>query len=177
MPAHPRPLRAVWLDDDFGKPREPLLLRPYESWFNQQAIELAKASTLAEFGRRLQVDPPADLLIVDVMLHNELDETFHALGFDEDTILRMDAGVQVVALIRDRPHPPDAAHHWMERCRHIPVLLLSMSNIIDTIVSSYLPQERDRRFLTVVQKEYELGEVKVTDTLTEAVRQARLFSH
>lgn len=148
-PAH----RAVWLDDDFGTPRETALLKPYETWLMRQGLELDKVNRLEDFARKLQHDIAPILLIIDVKLN--FTGTFNALGFDDVRILRLDAGVQIAALIATYPHPPGSPHHWMERHRRTPVLLLSMSNIVATILGSYFPLDEDRRHLTVVQKQYD----------------------
>lgn len=142
---------VLWLDDQLV-PERHSYIAPWLAWFEQQqkkarlrwtscsriehmvkAMQSAAVSQLADGADRI------DLLVIDVMLKPEGDD-FRVLGYPRERLLRMDAGVQLVGLMRNAQHEvgrPD----WLACHRQTPVLLLSASELVEGLLSQHVPRD------------------------------------
>jgi hypothetical protein len=148
-----RCIEVIWFDDELRQKRQPVLAS-ISNWLRKQEsarrIHLRIASTLSEFADELQKGPPVDLLMIDVMLQFEPAETFEALGFPEERLLRLDAGVQVVGLIRNRAFQADRPA-WLRPYETKRVVLLSSSTVIESTVATYVDGDRCADIVVIVK--------------------------
>lgn len=163
----------VWLDDDLFEERRSYV-KPWLRWFATQInggkIRLTLCPTLEElalaFRRSAASDPGddrIDLLVVDVMIKRSQYPHFGALGFPSEKILRLEAGVQLVGLLRNAAHA-QKREPWLHCHSDTPALLLSSSPLVAGLVSHHIDANR-RDGVTVVSKTLSsaLGDEAVVD--------------
>jgi hypothetical protein len=140
---------VLWIDDELSTRREDHL-SPWLRWLQRQQkkqrLRLTCCHDLAEFASQLQASADArgtggpdavDILIIDVMLKREEQETFAMLGYPEERLLLQDAGVQIVALLRNAEHAA-LRPAWLAAHGHTPVVLLSSSKLVDEAIASHV---------------------------------------
>ena len=152
---------VVWLDDQLVPARRSYIA-PWFDWFEQQQkkarlrwtscsrIEhMAKAMQAAAMSLQADGGDRIDLLVIDVMLKRE-DGDFRVLGYPKERLLRADAGVQLVGLMRNAQHE-SARPDWLTCHRQTPVLLLSASELVAALIAQHVTLDR-RTDLHVVSK-------------------------
>lgn len=174
----------VWLDDDLFEDRRSYV-KPWLKWFEAQInggkIRLTLCPTLEELTLAFKrseasdpVDDRIDLLAVDVMIKRSRNPHFGALGFPNEKILRLEAGVQLVGLLRNAAHREERAP-WLRCHSETPALLLSSSPLVAGLVSHHIDGNR-REGVTVVSKTLNPGnsEEAVVDELFRKGMQAAI---
>jgi hypothetical protein len=156
---------VLWLDDQLVPERQSYIA-PWFNWFDQQQkksrLRWTSCSRIEQMAKAMQVAAASlqadsadriDLLVIDVMLKPEGDD-FRVLGYPKEQLLRMEAGVQLVGLMRNAQHEvgrPD----WLACHRQTPVLLLSASALVAGLLAQHVPKDC-RADLFVISKS--LGE-------------------
>lgn len=135
----------LWHDDELIDSRKDYVA-PWSSWLNRNLgkrnISIRHTSTLQQLAKALQnQSPPFDLLLIDVMLKREPEQTFASIGFGEERILRLDAGVQLVGLLRNAIHDGQRLE-WLTPYRDTPIVLLSSSPILDDLIKQHVDVSR-----------------------------------
>jgi hypothetical protein len=147
------PIDVIWHDDELTPDRE-ARLAPYRRWFLDQEkagrLKLRTTKELSELASLLgdaQL-PPAHLLVLDVKLTREKATNFDMLGFPRETILKLEAGVQLVALLRNKEFRQDLRPAL---CRYdqTPVVLLSSSTVVQEAVKIQVNGDKRDNILVV----------------------------
>lgn len=137
--------RVLWLDDDLDSDRATYML-VWHTWFKKAhdsgLCNVQTCSSLRQFASLLSADDQEfDLLVLDVMLKRESSSHFGDVGFNDERILPLDGGVQLLGLIRNARHQHERPA-WMNRYRDKPVVLLSSSPSLPVLVSQYVDCDR-----------------------------------
>ena len=171
----------LWHDDELVDARRDYVA-PWLRWFDRESqslgLTVVRTSTLRELAESLQSQQaPPDVLMLDVMLKREPDSTFEKLGFAKEGLLRLDAGAQIVGLIRNAAF--DAGRpSWLKRYRDTPIVLLSSSPTVDDLIKHYVNADR-KQWLWGVTKDIDAssGEARPDPrfvlTIREALKRAR----
>lgn len=144
----------LWIDDAWGTERETGLLpwrRTLQQFEDQGLAKVTTCSRLAEFARHLRTpenvtNPSFDLLVIDVMLTDEPESTYSCLGFPEEQVMRLDAGVQIAVLIRSSTFDLGRPH-WLSPYQSVPILLLSATPSLRSLVDGKLGYRRREKLL------------------------------
>jgi hypothetical protein len=160
-------IQTLWFDDEWGTDREPAIYpwkRVLDKLQSLGRLRLTCCNSLDEFSRLLQggPDPEADgqrgrfgLLIIDIMLTEEREDTYASLGFPKERLSRFEAGAQIAALIRssffDGKRPP-----WLERYVDVPILVLSSSPSLRPLVERRVGYSR-MKGVELISKSLELS--------------------
>jgi hypothetical protein len=169
-----KPIRILWHDDEIGGARESYV-SPWLNWFTKEApllnVTVRKTSKLSELSSALKSEVlNFSLLIIDVMLKREPDQTFCALGFPNERVLRLDAGAQIAGLLRnelfDHQRPP-----WLNSYKATPLLLLSSSPTLSELVKLYVEADR-RENIVAISKSLDISgdEARVDDSFDKTLR-------
>ena len=105
-----------------------------------QVAQFAQLLRNGADGQRDRVRP-FKLLIIDVMLTNEPEGTYASLGFEDERVIKLDAGAQIAALIRSSMFDAERPE-WLAAYRTVPMLLLSSSPTLKTLVSNKVGYRR-----------------------------------
>ena len=143
----------LWLDDEWGTAREVSLApwrRALQTEQERHRVRLRTCSQLHDFARSLREgvespgtagEPSHRLLIIDLMLSYERDMNYASLGFDDERVVKLDAGVQIAGLIRSSQFDgqrPD----WLAPYGRVPMLLLSSSPLLAQLVQAHVGYRR-----------------------------------
>lgn len=173
------PTRVLWFDDEWGTPREPALApwqRALQSLPPPPAQTVSKCNCVLEFARLLHeaVDSGQtyDLLMLDVMLINEPQTNYGALGFHDEDVAPYDAGAQIAQLIRstsfDTRRPP-----WLRHYLEVPLLVLSSSPGVQQLVRNKVGRSRMKK-LSIVPKSLRLdASTQTTEASEDFLRAVR----
>ncbi len=145
-------INVLWLDDDLlsltkGKTPERTRLQPWLRWFkkNEHRIKLLEASTIKDFADILKSrealqsadDDYLHVLLIDLMLRggSMLPETFGDLEFPDEKVIPMEAGMQLVKLIRESKAPSWLTKHANRKIVILTTLTDAKSTITDHLKS------------------------------------------
>jgi hypothetical protein len=146
------PAPVLWFDDEWNTEREAGLApwrRALQAEQNAGRLQVSMCAQVAQFAQLLRdgATGPRDrwqsfkLLIIDVMLTNEPESTYASLGFDEERVIKLDAGAQIAALIRSSMFDAERPD-WLATYRTVPMLLLSSSPTLKTLVGNKVGHRR-----------------------------------
>ncbi len=168
-------LHVLWFDDEWDTDRA-AALAPWERALSrlQPRPTLTRCNNVRQFARLLEDDAPHGrygLLILDVMLIEESERTYAALGFDDESVEPYDAGAQIAELIRSSRH----AHMrkpWLQQHASTPLLVLSSSPRVMQLVRQKVGRSGMQK-LSVVAKELRqlpgAGGIEAHDSFLQAV--------
>ena len=139
------PTPVLWFDDEWGTEREPGLAPWQRALHAEQSagrLRLTMCNRIVEFARLLRESTAAAnpsqrrfaLLIIDVMLTEEPEQSYRSLGFEDERVIKLDAGAQIAALIRSSMHDRDRPE-WLRGYVDVPMMLLSSSPNLTSLVS------------------------------------------
>lgn len=173
----------LWLDDDLrpkseGLTEERSRLQPWLRWFatgdRPQHFALIEAQTVEKFATELQQRTqlkPTDhdyvhALLIDAMWKHTSNSAsnFGALGFKNEAIIPMEAGIQLIGLLRNaryKSQRPD----WLEPYANRDAAILTSLTDSHGSLQEYV-DAKEQNSLTVMQKQVVTKTVGDT-TLTE----------
>ncbi len=166
-PEKPTSLNILWHDDELQR-EDRYSLAPWRNWLQAIAFEangrLACSATLEGLGELLRATNCTwHLIILDMRLAHEPDRTLAALGFPTELLLRVDAGLQIAALMRssrfDGKRPT-----WLQSVSATPLVLFSSSRVTEADLISYLGNDR-RNGVTTILKSLDVREGSVQISL------------
>jgi|CXWL01.1.fsa_nt_gi hypothetical protein len=165
MSARSRRVNVLWLDDDL-RPRdegitpERARLQPWLRWFkkNENRIKLIEAYTIVQFAEILEKneasqpddDSYIDVLLIDLMLRESslLPETFENIGFPDEKIIPMEAGIQFVKLIHAKNAPA-----WLSKYKYRKLAVLTTLTDATFTITGHL---RSSDAVTLIYKRLEI---------------------
>jgi hypothetical protein len=140
-------ISVLWFDDEFGTDREASLApwrRAMQAEHDKGRLRFRTCSKLSELAELLRSGVADDgtrgastysLLILDVMLNFEQGENYEQLGFEEELVIKLDAGAQIAGLIRSSKFD-DGRPEWLSHYGNVPLMLLSSSPLLRDLVRS-----------------------------------------
>ncbi|MFT3819692.1 MAG: hypothetical protein QM750_19010 [Rubrivivax sp.] len=143
---------VIWFDDEWNTEREDGLApwqRALQAEQSAGRLRLTMCNRVVEFARLLRDSTAGEgaerrrfeLLIIDVMLTNEPERTYASLGFDEERVIKLDAGAQLAALIRSTLFDAERPE-WLRAYVGVPMMLLSSSPNLRSLVSDKVGYKR-----------------------------------
>jgi hypothetical protein len=137
--------RVLWLDDELNSDRASYVL-VWRRWLqiaNDKGLcRLTTCNCLEQLSALLApTDLEFDLLIFDVMLKREPLGHFGPLGFADERLLRMDAGAQIVGLLRNKQFDLDRPT-WLKHYANKPVVLFSSTPSLKNLLGQYVDSNR-----------------------------------
>lgn len=157
-------INVLWLDDDLlplakGRTPERTRLQPWLRWFkkNGDRIQLLEVSTIIDFADTLKDREkwqPTDgdylhVLLIDLMLRcgSMLPETFLSIGFPNEKVIPMEAGMQLVKLMRTQNAPS-----WVKKYANRKIVILTTLTDAKSTFTDHLQSDRA---VTIIHKKLE----------------------
>jgi CheY-like chemotaxis protein len=144
---------VLWLDDEFGTDGERVLdlwRRPLTAMRDPAPVRLHTCDRIARFAECLRAGTNVsgngtpkryDLIILDVMLNLDDVVSFSSLDFEDEQVIRMDAGAQLAELLRSSAHDGRRAP-WLQPYIAVPLVLLSSSPLVENLVMNRVGHKR-----------------------------------
>lgn len=137
--------RLLWLDDELDSDRATYVL-VWRRWLQQAndrgLCRLTMCNCIEKLAAHLQTgDPEFDLLMFDVMLKRERSPSFGPIGFAEEQVRRLEAGMQIVGLMRNKSFA-DERPVWLSRYSRKPVVLLSSTPGLQNMIGTHVDGNR-----------------------------------
>lgn len=138
-------VNILWFDDDFE--HAPLRVKLWTRWFEAQKskFKLIPAGTIVDFARALELRAKCartdadyiDAILLDVMLRVPSTADFAVLGFSKTKWLALDAGAQVLGLMKNtgfNNDRPDFLKNYVDR----PTALLTSQTTVKETWSKFV---------------------------------------
>jgi CheY-like chemotaxis protein len=154
-------VNVLWHDDhSISDDDRKDYLSKWDDWFTKEAprqgLSVELTGTLAQLSDKLVREQPVfDLLILDVKLTLEPESNFGALGFENEGVLGLQAGIQIVGLMRNRMFE-NGCKPWLRRYRDTPIILLSTSEMLEPLFKQGIDADR-RSNIFQVRKSVDLS--------------------